>query len=285
VQIYGSIMMLKKLVCWCLLSIIILPVWAGDLSSDIRKGANNPHAGDGNYVELGMTFNAANSPFYGIPEGATNGETKYGASIDLNLHLQYKGWFMEGFSQSLEEFTLGYNFANGDRWSLDAVGLEQHPEISKDVSDDLDGIKTREADYMFGLRATAYYEDYIVQLHALTDISEVHNGQVLSIKMAQHWQYKNWNFHAIAGLSYRSERVANYYFSVQEEDSNGKFPEFQAHAGFTQTAEFGATYPLNQKWVLRSLIRFVELDHQWVGSPLIVADHGSLTMISISYVF
>lgn len=278
-------MMLKKLACCFLLLINTLPVWAGDLSSDVRKGANNPHAGDSNYVELGFSAYAVTSPFYGIPQDSKKDETNYAASIDLNLHLQYKGWFMEGFSQSLEEFTLGYNFANGDRWSLDAVGLEQHPEISKDVSSDLKGLKKREADYMFGVRATGYYDDYIVQLHALTDISEVHNGQVYSLKVARHWQHKNWNFHAIVGTSYRSERVADYYLSVQPEDANEKFPEFQAHAGFTQIFELGATYPISQKWVFRSLVRHIELDHQWTASPLIVSGNGNAIVSSISYVF
>jgi outer membrane protein len=280
-------MMFKKLVRWysVLLLIISLPVWAGDLSSDVRKGANNPHAGDSNYLELGFSTYALTSPFYGIPEDAKKGAVTYAASLDLNVHLQYKGWFMEGFSQSLEEFTLGYNFANGDRWSLDAVGLEQHPEISKDVSDDLDGIKTREADYMFGLRATGYYEDYIVQLHALTDISEIHYGQVYSLKVARHWQYKNWNFHGIVGASYRSERVADYYLSVKPEDATEKFTTFRAHAGFTQIFELGATYPLSQKWVFRSLVRHIELDNQWTDSPLIVSNGGNALVTSISYVF
>ena len=278
-------MMVKKNISFFVFSLWCSSLWAGDLSTDVRKGADNPHAGDGNYVELGMTLDVASSPFYGIPEGATKGETKLGASIDLNLHLQYKGWFMEGFSQSLEGFTLGYNFADGDHWSLDAVSLEQHPELSAKESSDLKGLKTREGDYMFGVRATGYISDYILQLHALTDISDVHNGQVLSIKIAQHWQYKNWNLHAIGGLSYRSERVTNYYLSVQPEDANEKFPAFQADAGFTKILELGATYPISQKWVFRSLVRIVELDSQWTGSPLIVSDHGSVAMTSISYVF
>lgn len=278
-------MMLKKQVYVYLLWIIALPVWAGDLSSDVRKGANNPHAGDSNYVELGFSVYAMTSPFYGMPKDSKKNEANYATSLDLNLHLQYKGWFMEGFSQSLEQFTLGYNFANGGRWSLDAVGLEQHTEISKDVSSDLKGLKRREGDFMFGLRATGYYEDYIVQLHTLTDISKVHNGQVYSLKAARHWQYKNWNFHAIAGASYRSERVADYYLSMRPEEANEKFPEFDAHAGFTQVYELGATYPISQKWVFRGLVRHIELDHQWISSPLIVSSHSIALVSSFSYVF
>ncbi|MET0355507.1 MAG: MipA/OmpV family protein [Cellvibrio sp.] len=277
----------KKLTRWCagFFLLIAIPGWAADLSSDVRKGANNPHDGDGNYVELGISVYALSIPFYGIPEGAKKDELNFAASIDLNLHLQYKGWFMEGFSQSLEEFTLGYNFANGERWSLDIVGLEQHQELSDDVSDDLKGLKKREADFMIGARATGYYENYIVQLHGLSDVSDVHEGQVYSIKLARHWQYKNWNFHAIAGASYRSSRVADYYLSVLPEDANEKFHEFHARAGFTQTFEIGATYPLSQKWVFRGLIRRIDLDSQWMGSPLIISDHSDALVTSISYVF
>jgi outer membrane scaffolding protein for murein synthesis (MipA/OmpV family) len=280
--------MMSKKINWFWLAIALVftsRVIAGDLSTDIRKGASDPHAGEGNYVELGLSLDAIRSPYYGIPEGARAGETLYEPSLDLNIHSQYKNWFMEGFSQSLEQFTFGYNFANGERWSLDAVALQQHEEISKSESKDLKGIKAREDDFMSGIRATGYYGNYIVQMHVLTDISGTHDGQVFSLKLARHWQYKNWNFHAIQSESYRTRKVVDYYLSVQSEDASEKFPEFHAQAGFTHTFEIGATYPISQKWVFRTLLRHIELDSQWKGSPLIASGHGDLFINSISYVF
>lgn len=280
-------MMSKKItgICVSALLVAMSPAWAGDLSTDVRKGASDPHAGDGNYIELGIGLIALTSPYYGLPAGNTHNAIYGGLNIDLNMHFQYKGFFMEGFSQSLEQFTLGYHFADGERWSLDAVALEQHAELSDKVSRDLKGLKTRQGDYMSGLRATEYYDNYIVQLHALTDISETHNGQVYSVKLARHWQYKNWNFHAIQSASYRTEAVADYYLSIKPEDATETFPAFHAQAGFTHVSEIGATYPLSQKWVYRGYLRHIELNHQWTGSPLLISGHGNVFMNSFDYVF
>lgn len=267
---------------------LIFVAWksvAGDLSTDVRNGTSSPSSVDGSYLELGMSLGAYTSPFYGIPEGNTSGKELFSASFDVNLRLQYKGWFVEGFSQSIEAFTFGYNLHNSDRWSFDIVALEQHAEISSVDSKDLIGLKTREADFMMGMRTTGYFGNYIVQTHALSDISEIHNGYVFSAKLARHWQYKNWNFHAIESVSYRSEKIADYYFSVHSDDATAQFPTFDASAGFTTVFEVGATYPLSQKWVLRTLLRHAELDSQWSASPLLVATTGNIFITSISYVY
>jgi MipA family protein len=276
------ITIISRIVFLCLLA---PNLWAADLSTDIRKGAGDPQAGEGNYLELGFSLGAVRSPYFGVPEGNKKGEVNAMGSLDLNLRYQYKSFFAEAFSQSLEQFTFGYNFISGDRWSLDAVALQQHSAISEDESKDFKGLKKRKEDFMAGLRTTGYYGNYIVQLHALTDISEVHDGQVYSLKLARRWQYKNWNFHAIQSESYRTRRVVDYYFSVEPEDASEKFPAFEASDGFTHTTEVGVTYPLSQKWVFRGLLRHIELDKQWTGSPLILSGHGDLLLASFSYVF
>jgi len=277
----------KKIIWLCTTILLMLakPALAGDLSSDVRKGANDSHANDGNYFEMEFGMVAYDVLIKGVPEDSDYNKVNNSLTLVFNMHFQYKNWFIENFSQSLESFTFGYHFTDGDGWSLDAVALGQHPEISQSMSHDLKGIKKREGDFMSGLRATGYYGNYIVQLHALTDISDTHYGQVYSAKVARHWQYKNWNFHAILGSSYRTEKVADYYFSVQPEDVTDKFPEFHAQAGFTKVLEVGATYPISQKWVFRSLVRHVELDHQWAGSPIIASDQGNMIAGSLSYVF
>lgn len=280
-MIFKKIAGLFAIALWVFMS----PAFAGDLSSDVRKGASSPNSTEGNYIEVGLGAAVGTGPVYGTPRGNTNGEILVIAYLDINARVQYKGFFLEAFSQSLEEFTLGYNFLNNDIWSLDLVGLNEHVGLDSAENSDYDGLKTRKADFMSGPRATAYFGKYILQLHALTDISGVHNGQVYSAKLAHHWQYKNWNYHAIVGTSYRTESVIDYYISVPHEEANEKFPEFQASAGFTHVMEIGATYPISQKWVFRGLIRHSELEKQWDGSPLIVSTSPTIVAASVSYVF
>jgi MipA family protein len=259
--------------------------FAGDLSNDVRNGTNKPSSVDGSYVEIGVGVLAETSPFYGIPENNKKGKVLTSGTLDVNLRLQYRGWFVEGFSHSLESCTFGYNLANNNNWSFDIVALQQHGEFNSDESRDLKELKMRESDMMGGLRMTGYLDRYIVQFHMLSDISGVHGGQVYSAKVARHWQNKNWNYHLILGSSYRTEKVTDYYLSVDAADATEKFPRYDARAGFTGVIEIGATYPISQKWVFRTLLRHIELDHHWSDSPLLVSTGGSAFLTSFNYVF
>lgn len=265
---------------------------AGDLSSDVRKGASGPDSGNGGYVEVGAGVGTYTSPIMGLPEGNKKGEVHTEIFLDINARYQYNGWFMELFSQSLEQFTMGYNFFNGSNaynkdgnWSLDWVVLAEHDELSAEVSNDYRGLKTRRGDFMSGPRATVYLDNYIVQIHALTDISRTHYGELLSLKLARHWQYRNWNFHGIVGATYRSREIADYYFSIDASEASEKYPEYNAPAGMSYVTELGATYPLSEKWVFRGFIRRIDLDRNANDSPLILDDRSEMIATAISYVF
>lgn len=281
-----------SLICGMMFSAgVAMQVMAGDLSSDVRKGASGPDTGNGGYVEVGLGFASYTNPVVGAPEGNKKGEVHNEGFIDISARYQYNGWFVELFSQSLEQFTMGYNFYNGTHdytsgnWALDWVALAEHDEMSGDETNDYRGLKTRRGDFMSGPRATAYLGNYIVQLHALTDISRTHYGELYSLKLARHWQYRNWNFHGIVGATYRSQEITDYYFSIAADEASEVFPEYSAPAGMAYVAEFGATYPISEKWVFRGFIRRIELASVATKSPLILDDHGEIIATAISYVF
>jgi MipA family protein len=264
---------------------MVLPVWAGDLSSDVRKGASGPDNRNGGYFEIGFGIPSFTSPVVGMPEGNTKGEVHTEGFLDISARYQYQCLFAELFSQSLEQFTLGCNFYNSDSWSLDWVGSAPHDEMSAEENKDYRGLHKRRGDFMSGPRATAYFGNYIVQLHALTDISNTHHGELYSLKLARHWQYRNWTIHGILGATYRSRQITDYYFSIDESEASEKFPQYDAPAAMAYVVEVGASYPLSEKWVFRSLIRRLDIDSGATKSPLILDDHGQMIATSISYVF
>jgi MipA family protein len=267
------------------------PVFAGDLSSDVRKGAAGPDTGNGGYFEVGLGLASYTSPLVGAPEGNAKGDVHLEGFVDINARYQYNGWFVELFSQSLEQFTMGYNFYNGSNdytsgnWALDWVALAEHGEMSDDVSKDYRGLKTRREDFMSGPRVTAYLGNCIVQFHALTDISSTHYGELYSLKLARHWQYRNWNFHAIVGGTYRSQEITDYYFSIAADEASERFSEYRAPAGMAYAFELGATYPISERWVFRGFIRRIDLASSASKSPLILDNHGEMIATAISYVF
>lgn len=268
-----------------LASVLALPVVAGDLSSDVRKGAAGPDTGDGGYFEVGAGIASYTSPIVGTPEGNKLNEVHTEIFLDINARYQYRGFFAELFSQSLEQFTLGYNFYNGDSWAIDWVGLAQHNEMSAEESDDYKGLKRRRGDFMSGPRATAYLGNNIVQLHALTDITNTHHGELYSLKLARHWQYRNWTIHGIVGATYRSRQITNYYFAIDETEASPNYPVFTAESAVAYVGELGVTYPLSEKWVFRGLIRRIDIGAEAKRSPLILDDRGEMIATAISYVF
>lgn len=270
---------------WSCVLCNVLPAAAGDLSSDIRKGASAPDNRNGGYIEIGLGVESYTNPVVGWPEGNSRGEVHTQGFIDISARYQYACLFGEIFSQSLEQFTLGCNFYNGDHWSFDWVGLAQHPEMNPDNTKEYRGLHKRRYDFMSGPRATAYYGNYILQFHALTDISNTHHGELYSLKVARHWQHRNWTFHGILGATYRSQQIADYYFSIDESEGSALYPAYQAPAAMAYVAELGATYPVSEKWVFRGFIRRVQLESEAVNSPLILDDHGDVIATSLSYVF
>lgn len=268
-----------------LLALMAVSVCAGDLSSEVRKGTSAPDNRNGGYFEIGLGAVSYTNPLVGMPEGNKKGEVHTEAFLDISARYQYHCLFAELFSQSLEQFTLGCNFYNGDNWSLDWVGLAQHDEMSEDKTNDYRGLKKRRGDFMSGPRATAYFGNYIVQLHALADISNTHHGQLYSLKLARHWQYRNWTMHGIVGATYRSQQITDYYFSIDADEASEKYPESRVPAGMAYVVEVGATYPLSEKWVFRCFFRRIDLVSDAMKSPLILDDHGEAIATSVSYVF
>ncbi|HTF95197.1 MAG TPA: MipA/OmpV family protein [Cellvibrio sp.] len=269
----------------CLLVSVTLPARAGDLASDVRKGASGPDNRNGGYIEIGLGVESFTNPIVGWPEGNEKGEVHTGLFVDVSARYQYQCLFAEIFSQSLEQFTLGCNVYNGKNWSVDWVGLAQHDEISVEKSDDYRGLKKRRFDFLSGPRATAYFGNYIVQLHALMDVSNTHHGELYSLKLARHWQYRNWTIHGIVGATYRSQQITDYYFSIDESEASERYPQYEAPSMMAYIAELGATYPISEKWVFRGFYRRVQLDSASPKSPLILDDHGDIIATSINYVF
>lgn len=258
---------------------------AGDLSSEIRKGTTESDSNNGGYAEIGLGFAYYSNPVFGAPEGNEKGEMHDENYVDINARYQYEGFFVETFSQSIESLTFGYNFHDHKKWSMDWIATVQHGEMSENTSDDYRNINKRYTDFMMGPRSTHYWGNTILQFHLLKDISDTHHGELIALKLARHWQYRNWTFHGIAGATYRSSQLTDYYFGIDPSEASEQFPVHNAKGGMAYVYEVGATYPLSEKWVFRSFIRRVDVDSEITKSPLILDDHGEIFATSISYVF
>jgi outer membrane scaffolding protein for murein synthesis (MipA/OmpV family) len=270
------------LICAMACAMLAHDSYAGDIANAVRQGGGIPDASDGGYVEVGGGALYLESPIYGVPE---DGQEETVPILTVNARYQFKGLFVEAFSESENSLNLGYNAWNSDHWLFDIIMSNQHYELSEEVSDKLAGLRRRKADMMSGVRFTGYYGSYITQLLLLHDISDTHHGHVGNFNIGRGWQARNWNLHALVGARYRSKKVNDYYFGVRDYEASEQFPAYEAGDGTYYMAELGITYPVNENWVFRSFVRHTQLPDDLMGSPLIVDDKLLFFATSLNFVF
>src|SRR5690606_10404319 len=99
-----------------------------------------------------------------------------------------------------------------------------------------------------GMRVTHYVGPNIVQFRLVTDI---HNGNGITstARFGRAWQVKNWNFHGLGSLVYRSAKTNQYYFGISELEQTTRFPAYRPGSSVDVAFEVGVTYPLSEHWV------------------------------------
>ena len=208
--------------------------------------------------------------------------------VFINGRYQWRGLFVEAFAESYQGVVLGYNAFNTEHWSIDVIGHDQFEEISQEEYEQLQGIETRRGDFAVGVRATAYYHNFIMQFQVLHDITGNHGGVGGSTMIGRNWQWRNWNFHSLLGLHYQSADTLDYYFGVSSQEASAQFPEYDLESETMFTAEVGVTYPLSEKWIWRSTLIFADVPEGISNSPIMSnekTDDAILLISGLSYVF
>ncbi len=259
---------------------IPLQVSAGDISRDVRQG----HEDTGNYFELGAAIAIFDDP----PTIAGESQEETDAIPIINGRYEWRGLFVEAFTESYDEIIFGYELVNSKHWAIDMVASPLLIELGQDENEQLIGIENRDVSLLAGIRATGYFQQNILQFKVLHDISNTHHGWNASALAGRHWQVRNWNFHSIIGAHYSSEDINDYYFSIRPNEVSERFPSYTAEQGIVYTAEIGVTYPLSEKWVTRSTLAFLKLPDTVIDSPIFSTESNTnvpLFVLGISYVF
>lgn len=253
-------------------------VMAADIAREVRVAESSPEPSDGGFLEAGAGLVYRDAWVKGEDDGL-------GLAILLGGRYQWNGIFVEAIEGSSSLISVGYNAWNNDTWSLDVLGSNLNDLFVSDDNDELKSLEERDADFLVGARATGYFGDYLLQLQLQSDVSSTHDGVIASIQGGRSWQYRNWNFHSLAGLRYHSKEVVDYYLGVTPAEATATLPEFQADAGSVLTAEIGATYPISEKWVFRATAGYEHLTGGIDESPIIEGENPTRFKTTFSYVF
>jgi len=260
------------------------PVFAADIATDIREESTGPDTSDGGFFEFGVSLNQ-----FTDGEGLTAGFAPV-----LGFAYRKRGFFAEFHINATDAENLGYNLWNNNRWSIDLLGISgsvsrrgRSLEIG-DNSSDVRGDKAilnRPTLYLgTGIRLTGYFGNAVFQFRLLDDLIN-HNGVTSSARIGYNRQLKNWNVHGILIASYASKEANDFWYGVDDNKATERFTPYEPDSSFEFSTELGASYPINEHVVFRSILQFKPFSKEITNSPLIDSNFAVRSMTSLNYVF
>jgi outer membrane protein len=273
----------KKLLFGALAPIVFASqCFAADISHSLRNNTQESDEPE-DYFELGVAVGA------GIGPSLTDEDGKgIGAGLVVNGSYNWNGFFVDVFGESRDPVVFGYNAYNADNWSFDVILAPLFAGFDEDTDSRFVGIDKRKSTMMLGGRLTGYWGKNIFQLTIKHDVTGEHGGTTASALIGQNWQYRNWNFHGMAGLAFSDSRINDYYLGITDaEAARTMFSAYDGNASYGAYSEVGVTYPITEDWIFRSTVRLGADLSDSHDSPLFVNDRAywSSFNTSISYVF
>ena len=260
-----------------IISAVLLATVSQFSVADATITHDNPHFGDKGWeVSVGIGVLSATDSIY------QRDDDDYEKGIYIPLDLT---WYGENFHFTADEkegLLLGYTLARNNNWALDGILSPRGAgPFDNDLLEDLDD---RDIDFHAGVRYTQYGEDNVIKLEASKDISNTHDGFILSASYEQEWQIKNWIVSGGVGIGYVSEDMIDYYFGVNNSEATADFPQYDADETTIASISARAEYPVNENWVFNTQLTHAFLGDEITDSSITTNDDG-LTVFTTAMVY
>jgi outer membrane scaffolding protein for murein synthesis (MipA/OmpV family) len=240
----------KKITIAIFMFVTLLPsVCSADIARTLRNNSLDDNEPD-NFLEIGVGVGA------GVGSSVTDEDGK-SSGLGLNLAGSYnwKGFFIDVFSETAEPVVLGYTAYNNDNWSFDIVLGTTGEGLSDDTDDRFIGLSKRESSSMLGGRLTGYLGKNLIQIALKHDVKGRSKGTVASVLLGRNWQYRNWNFHGLIGAHLADAKYNDYYLGVTAEESAlSGLAAYDGETSLVFNSTLGVTYPISENWVYRATI-------------------------------
>lgn len=196
------------------------------------------------------------------------------ASLGISLHgaFRYKNFFIDASQGSDDGLSMGFNLFKGKTWDVDLLASSAS---GRDSFGSYNGA---------GIRVTGYVGSAIVQYRLLTDVPD-NNGVTGSARFGYNWQLRNWTFNSVIGAHYASKKTSNYWHGITAAEATEVYPEHRMGSTVNLTGKVGVSYPITEKFVFRSSVKYTLFDSAIVDAPLSRSNHEHSLSTSISYVF
>ncbi|MFT5505189.1 MAG: outer membrane scaffolding protein for murein synthesis (MipA/OmpV family) [Gammaproteobacteria bacterium] len=221
----------------------------------------SPHFGDRGWdVNLGIGIGVASDSIY----KRNDDDREKGIYIPLTAT-----WYGESFHFTADEregLLLGYTIAKTANWAVDGL---LSPRFFGPIDNELlDHLDDRNGDFHAGVRYTLYGDDNVIKLEVSKDISNTHDGFILSASYEQEWQVKNWIVRGSASAAFISEDMIDYYFNVSGDEATVAFPAYNGSASRLAYISASTEYPINENWIFKTQIAHIIPGDEIKDSPI-----------------
>ncbi len=124
--------MKRRLYLTLVTTLLLQPVFAADIATDVRSGNGAPDNSNGGYFEIGVEAGYANDP------KVADDDEGWGGSLSLAGGYRYKGLFIEASQGTFDGLNLGYNLWNNQHWSVDLLAASLNGDIDTENADRID---------------------------------------------------------------------------------------------------------------------------------------------------
>ncbi len=273
--------------------ILSAPLWAGDISSDVRSTEPTTSNTRGGFLEIGIAA-AIEERIQRSLDPSEDGDLNLAIRLSLSAGYRYDRLFFEASESGFDGLNMGVVLWENDRWRFDALlanvagnlTLESdEPPPPTTESERNRAIIERDSFYVAaGGRLSGYFGDTLIQFRLVSDWYD-DNGLLGSARVGRNWQLGNWNIQAVAGVRYNSSQFNNYLYGITSEEQSERFPEFTTQHAWISEVELGASLPLKENWVYSSRLRFRNYPGSVTDSPLVIDGDDVILTTAIHYVF
>lgn len=273
--------------------ILSAPLWAGDITSDVRSAEQTTSNKRGGFLEIGVAA-AIEERIQRSLDPAEDGDLNLAIRLSLSAGYRYDRLFFEASESGFDGLNMGVVLWENDRWRFDAllanvagnltVESDEPPPPTTEAERNR-AIIERDSFYVAaGGRLSGYFGDTLIQFRLVSDWYD-DNGILGSARVGRNWQLGNWNIQAVAGMRYNSSEFNNYLYGITSEEESNRFPEFTTKHAWISEVELGASLPLKENWVYSTRLRFRNYPSSVTDSPLVIDGDDVILTTAIHYVF
>lgn len=125
----------------------------------------------------------------------------------------------------------------------------------------------------------------VTTLRAFHDVSGTHGGYELSADFSRRWTVGRLSLAPLLGVSYKSARLNDYYWGVNDDEASIALPAYQAGGGFAFEGGLLANYYVSRNLRVALSLNYERLPDDAAASPLAEDNHVFAYFSGLAWTF